>query len=324
MKTFYTLISILSLATITLKAQPVLNSGEMMPFNTVCNYMHPNGFSVIDTNLQGANKTWDFQAITPDNGQGSFQITVMDPAATPYGANYPTSNFCVKEMPGSTYNYYLLTSSEWARLGSQDATDASHYSDTQEELVFPMQLGVTNHDTWQSDGSSFPGICDLNCIGYGTLKLPNGTFSNALLVRTYIESGFLQFYVYFWYSADNGAVLFEYIPGDGIFILEDAIYLTSMSIGIEENDVPYQVYYNNPVDEKLHVSLVSSQNAMMNYTVVNSLGDVLDHSTFRTNSQQTNRLELDFSSYASGIYFVRFGNEDGSNENMKSIKIIRN
>jgi hypothetical protein len=323
MKTRYLLISCFCFSTVILKAQPVLNSAEMLPFNTVCNYMHPNGFSIIDTNLQGANQTWNFQAITPDNGQGSFQITVLDPATTPYAANYPASNYCLKEVPGLTYNYYNLTATTWERLGSQDATDASHYSDTQEELVFPMQLGVTNHDTWISDGSSFPGICDLNCIGYGTLKLPNGTFSNALLVRTYIESGFLAFYVYFWYSADNGAVLFEYVPGDGIFILEDAIYLTSMSIGIEENEVPYQVYYNNPVDDKLYLSLVSSQNATMDYTVVNSLGDVLDHSTFRAGAQQTSKLELDFSRYASGIYFVRFGNESGSVENMKSIKVMK-
>ncbi len=324
MKILYAFISLVYIASYTLKAQPVLNSAEMLPFNAACNYMHPTVFSVIDTNLQGANKTWDFHTITPDNGQPAFQVTIMNPSATPYGANYPASNYCVKEMPGATYNYYNLTSSTWERLGSQDATDASHYSDTQEELIFPMQLGVTNHDTWQSDGSSFPGVCDLNCIGYGTLKLPSGTYSNSLLVRTYIESGFLQIYAYFWYNADNGAILLEYIPGDGIFVLEDAIYLTSMSIGIEENEVPYEVYYNNPVDEKLFMNLVSKQNAEMQYTVMNSLGDILDHSTFRATAQQTSKLELDFSRYPAGIYFVRFGNESGGNESLKSIKIIKN
>ena len=324
MKKLYTVISCVALSIISSNAQPVLLSNEMLPFNTVCNFMHPDGFSVIDTSIQGANRTWDFHAIVPDNGQGPFQTTVLDPENTPYAAEYPTSNYCVKEVPGETYNYYLLTSTEWARLGSHDATDSSHYTDTQEELVFPMQLGVTNHDTWEYDGSSFPGTCDLDCIGYGTLKLPNGNYANTLMVRALVINSFLEVLAYFWYNADNGAILLQYLPGDGFWIPESAIYLTSMSIGIEENEVPYQVFYNNPVRDKLNVSIASNQNADMDYHVLNSMGDVLEHSTFRMYAQQTSKLEMDFSRYATGIYFVRFGSESGENANMKSIKIIKN
>jgi hypothetical protein len=322
MKKLYTFIFCTSFSVITSEAQPVLNSSEMMPFNTECNFLHPLGFAVIDTSIQGANKTWDFHTIAPDNGQGTFQITILDPASTPYGANYPGSNYCMKEMPGSTYNYYNLTTSILERLGSQDATDASHYSDTQVEQIYPLQLGTANSDTWVSDGSSFPGTYDFNCIGSGTLKLPNGNYPNTLFVRAEIINSFLDILSYFWYNADNGAVLLQYIPGDGFIVPESAVYLVSMSIGIEENEVPYNVYYNNPVDDKLALTLVSSQNATMEYTVLNSLGDVLDHSTFRASAQQTSKLELDFSRYAAGIYFVHFGNESG-NENMKSIKIMK-
>ncbi|HEY5917360.1 MAG TPA: T9SS type A sorting domain-containing protein, partial [Chryseolinea sp.] len=192
-----------------------------------------------------------------------------------------------------------------------------------EELVFPLQLGTANSDTWLSDGSSFPGTYDFTCIGSGTLKLPNGTYASTLLVRAEVVNGFLNIVSYFWYNADNGAVLLQYLPGDDFIIPESAVYLTSMSIGIEENEVPYKVYYNNPVDDLLSLTLVSNQNATMEYTVINSIGDVLDHSTFRTGSQQTSNLELDFSRYAAGIYFVRFGNESGVHENMKSIKIMK-
>jgi hypothetical protein len=320
MKKLYTLTFCFAFAIIT-NAQPVLNSAEMMPFNTQCNYLHPLVFSVIDTSIQGANKTWDFHTITPDNSLGTFQITILDPTSTPYGSNYSGSNYCMKEMPGSTYNYYNLTSSTFERLGSQDSTGGSHYSDTQIELIYPLQLGSVNSDTWVSDGSSFPGTYDLNCIGSGTLKLPNATYSNTLFVRAELINSFLDVLSYFWYNADNGAVLLQYIPGDGFIVPEGAVYLVSMSIGIEENEVPYKVYYNNPVEDKLSLTLVSSQNASMEYSVLNSLGDVLDHSTFRTGAQQTSKLELDFSRYAAGIYFVRFGNESGTN--MKSIKIMK-
>src|SRR3982750_575327 len=118
MKKLYTLIICLSFIALALKAQPVLNSSEMLPFNSECNYNHPNGFAVIDTNIQGTNQTWDFHTITPDNSQGTYQITILDPAATPYGSSYPNSNYCLKEMPGSTYNYYNLNAVAWERMGS--------------------------------------------------------------------------------------------------------------------------------------------------------------------------------------------------------------
>jgi hypothetical protein len=324
MKKLYTIIICIFISALTLKAQPVLNSSEMLPFNSECNYSHPNGFSIIDTTIQGTNRMWDFHTITPDIAQGTYEITIMDPASTPYGVSYPNSNYCLKEMPGSTYNYYNLNSAAWERVGSSDSTGGSHYSDTQKELVFPLQYGTTNSDTWESDGSSFPGTYDLKCIGTGTLKLPNATYTNALFVRAYLVNSFLELYSYFWYSSDNGAVLLQYIPGDGFWVPETAIYLTSMTIGVEENEVAYKVYYNNPVDDKLNLTFVSNQNAVMEYTVINSMGDILDRSSFRTSVQQTNKLELDFSRYSSGIYFVRFGNESGSNQNMKSIKLIKN
>jgi hypothetical protein len=321
MKILYTLL--LSAFCIAIQAQPVLNSSELMPFNTQLNYSYSTSFSVIDTSLKGAGQTWNFQTMQPDNSQGAFHLTVLNPASTPYGGNYPGANYCMRETPDTFYTYFNHTATTLERMGSVSTSGSSIYSDTQEEYVFPLQLGVTNNDTWMSNTNSFPGYYNLNCVGYGTLKLPNGTYSNALMVRVDFSNGFFDFPVFFWYSSDNGAMLLEYVIGDGAFVTETALYLTSANIGIDEHEVQYNLFYNNPVNDKLSVKLFSKQSTNMEYVVVNSLGEVLNRSAFHADGQSLTPLEINFDSYPRGIYFVRFMNDNGDTESMKAIKIIK-
>jgi|GEM_PF-1833490 len=320
MKQIFTLFLGLSLNAATAQ---VLLSTEMLPVTAQMNYMHPVDFNIVDTTVQGANKTWDFHTLQPDNAQGNFQITILNPAATPYAASFPGANYCMVEMPDPFYSYYNKTSSIMERLGSGSSSGINTFSDTQIEYVFPLQLGTVHNDTWFSSNNSFVGNYNLACVGNGTLKLPNATYSNVLMVRVDFDNGIFSFPIYFWYSSDNGGVLFEYIVGDGGFIPESGVYLISMSIGIEENELPYRILYNNPVQEQLTVLFTGKNSAAMEYNIVSSLGEIVSSGTFRSEAQQAQTLSIDMSGFSAGIYFVRFMQEEPVSGETQSIKIIK-
>jgi hypothetical protein len=315
MKILYTLI--FSWLMVAATAQPVLLNSEMLPFNSQMNFQNTTSYSLIDTSIQGSNKIWDFHLIQ-SSGAG-IQMTVKDPATTQYGSSFPGANYCYRETPDTFYSYFSRTSTKMERLGSSYYTDLTTYSDPQIEYVFPLQLGSVNNDTWESDGNSFPGYYNINCIGYGTLKLPSVNYSNALMVRVDFSNGFFDFPVYFWYSGDNGAVLLQYIPNNG-FGGTTAMYLSSLTIGIEENELPYTIAYNNPVNDKLSILLSSKKTAEMEYSVTDILGKITAHESFRLNGQMQD-LTIDFSSLPQGIYFVRFNQQNETAG--KTIKIIK-
>ncbi|MGQ0826808.1 MAG: hypothetical protein ACT4ON_00280, partial [Bacteroidota bacterium] len=201
------------------QAQPTLLSTEMLPYGSVMTNKGIANLTVIDTTIQGAGAVWNFSALTA-NANPDFVVNIVNPSTTPYAASFPGSNYGYREVTGATtnYRYFSLTGTKMERVGSY-VSNVNLYNDPQVEYVFPLTLGTVNNDTWDNTNSSSGGTYDLKCIGSGTLTTPGGTF-NALMVRVHAVESFLDFYVYFWYSSDNGAILLTYVVGDGFFIPE--------------------------------------------------------------------------------------------------------
>ncbi len=314
------LLLIISFAYSFTYAQPVLNSNEMLPFNSIMNLKTAQNYSIIDTTIRGANATWDFTAITAAAG-GDKSLQAVRPSATPYAALFPSANYAYVQAPTTSYSYYNLSSTKMERVGSY-YTSQNIYTNPQTEYVFPLSMGVINNDTWDNTSSSFGGgNYNLSCIGYGTLKLPGITYNNALMVRVNLTEGtFSNLWVYFWYSSDNGAVLLERIYGDGFFYPNTAIYLSSLVIGVDENESIKNVTYNNPVQNNFAFSFYNKDGKQFDYTVRDGMGKtVLQGKVQPTQTYQT--IDMNLESLSQGLYyFSMLATDEGTPYTVKLMK----
>lgn len=306
----------------SLKAQQILLSSEMLPFGSMSVQKTVSNLSVIDTTIQGANKTWNFSSITYNTAVSDMSVHIVNPTTTPNGASFSNSNYAYKEVTSTTtnYRYFNLTSSVLERVGSY-VSNVNVYSNPQVEYVFPTVLGTTNNDSWASTNSSTGGTYNLKCIGTGTIVLPSGTY-NALMVRVNVAESFLAFPVYTWYSADNGVQLLSYIVGDGTFIAPKGLVLSSLSVGINELEFLADIKYINPVTDNFFMNFTTKINEEVNYTLTNSLGQVICKGKSE-NFDNKHSINVEMSSQTSGLYFLTLQSEGSSNE-IKTIKLIKN
>lgn len=312
----------LSIASLLTIAQVKLTSDEMLPFGSVMTQKSVMDLTVIDTTIQGANSTWNFSALTPNTATSDMVVTISNPANTPNGSAFTNSNYAYREVqgPNTAYRYFALSSSKMERVGSY-LSNINIYSDPQVEYIFPLQLGASNNDTWASTNSSFGGTYDLTCIGTGTLVLPGNSY-NALMVRVHFIEGFIEFYAYFWYSSDNGAILLTYNTGDGLIIDPYGLYLASLTIDIEENSYLSEINYTNPVTNNFSLHFQTKINSQNSFRILNSQGQEIYKGSMESLAGIKKSLEIDFSSYGAGIYFMNIYSAENP-EHQKTIKIIK-
>jgi hypothetical protein len=255
-----------------LQSQIVLNSNEFLPVGSSYVLTPIQNFTLVDTTIQGPNVVWNFasfQAGTTSN----MTITIVNPSQTTYSSSVPNSNYCYVETPTLAYRYYTKTATTYDRVGSwMQSGGLKTWSDPQTELIFPFAYGSENMDTWINSASSFGGTYELKCVGAGKLILPNQTYNNVLLARVRVKEAFLNIVSYQWYHADNGAILMYYIPGDGMFVARQGFFLTSLTVGINENEEIKDFVFNNPVMDELQLKFKHNTPQKIKYSIVNSLG----------------------------------------------------
>lgn len=313
-------IAFLLISTI-IQAQPTLNRNEMLPFGSAMVDKYTDDFSIINTSIQGSGVIWDFSKLT-NNSIPDLVINIVDPASTPYSADFTNSNYAYKEISGgiTNYRYFNLTDTKMERVGSY-VFNLNTYSDPQIEYIFPLSLGTLNIDTWESTNSSLGGTYDLECVGNGTLILPSGTY-NAIMVKAHITEFFLDFYTYFWYSSDNGAILTEYVIGDGLFTADSAFYLDSLILGVPKNNFISNINYNNPITNDLTLNFQSLNSDKYSYTVFNSIGQNVLQGNLKSNEGTLETLKVDFSKLQSGLYYFTLKSEE-NRQNVKTIKLLK-
>jgi len=321
---------VFSLLCAVISAQPSLTRAKMLPFGSVDQMATASDISVLDTTKQGANVTWDFTALQDADPTNVLSYSIANPVNTPYYSTYPTSNYVQVERnlsngveQGLSYNYFLLTDTKMERLGSQSVYTGSSsiYSDPQVEYVFPMTYNTSNNDTWASSASSFGGTYDLKCIGYGTLKLPGATYNNVLMVRVLMVELF-TYTSYFWYNADNGAVLANYM--DMSFFGQTGIYSKVLTVAAvnEGKKLVESIKYNNPVDNTLNIRFDAKDVSELEYTITNPVGKTLLNGNMSTIPSQANTFSLDLSSLNPGMYFMTIrSNKSGYKQEV--IKIMK-
>jgi hypothetical protein len=318
-----TILFILSFFIITVSvSQPQLLSTEMLPFGAAMHQKAILNFSVIDTNIQGNSVTWNFSGLQNNSSIPDLTVTIANPSLTPYGSNFPTANYAYIESPSTAYRYFNLTSAKMERVGSY-YTNINTYNDPQIEYVFPLQPGAVSNDTWDNTNSSGGGEYNLLCIGYGTLILPTGTFNNALMVRVWIsENGLYEFPCYFWYSSDNGAILLQYIVGDGLWVGEQGWYNNNITMGINSPSLLSSLSYNNPVNDELNLKFIPQSSDEIIYDVVNMMGQKIKSGNFNASANEPNMIKVNFRDLSTGIYQLNISAKSDADK-MKSIRLIK-
>lgn len=322
-----TLLPVLLALASPLLAQPQLTSGEMLGFGSVMNFSYADNYAIIDTTIQGAGVTWDFSDLDAIGGQ-DFTMEIVDPVTTSHGDDFPEANYAYHEDYGSddAYRYFILSDEQLERIGSYSGS-VNTYTNSQEEYIFPLEVGVSNIDTWDNTLSSFGGgDYNLTCVGSGTLILPDDTYEDALMVRVYLSEGdFIEVTAYFWYSSENGAILLTYYDGDGFWIGDSGIFLTSLDVVSEveeENDPAVVMQYNNPVNDVLHIRFQSYTFIPLTYSVVNITGEIVANGTYDASASYES-LDIPAAEFSAGIYHLVFYDGSGKmfTEPLKFMKL---
>ena len=204
---------------------------------------HVNSVTLPDSG--GTNKIWDYSNL---KDSAFISISVVSPKGLLYSDSFPTSNLALQiDMDTLREIEYDKTSSEcWGVVGQLPPINDTNYIELdfnrpiQKNILYPMTFKEVYTDTISVASSIYHhGTCEsffpgprwdtLYADSYGTLKLPNATYTNVL--RVYSGSGFEGAGDYYYYV--NGV----HWP---ILMLLSNVYNTNVD---NNNDVYWQAIY---------------------------------------------------------------------------------
>ncbi len=283
-------------------------------------------YTTADTNgvsegAAGANITWDLSGIT-SNGT-SYDYEVLDASTTPYIGTFPTADIAYTETGSEFFQYYDITTTTNEYIGYGSPTLNMIYSDNMKVMNYPFTYGDSFSDnslySFESSGYNFTTASSqtIECDGYGTLVMPNGTFSNVLRMKqtaTYTSTNDIPGseattstnVTYYWQAENSRFSLasITYSTPEGGATTKSASFNT-YSTDVTENLVAEKFsFYPNPTGNQLNLSFKKVENAEIKVT--NMLGKVM----IEMNLENTNKVTVDLSNFPAGIYFVSLQDEN--------------
>ncbi len=251
----------------------------------------------------------------------------VDPASTPYAANFPNASYTVFGLSyPEQYDYYQVNTTQELYLGVQTPTLSITMTDPMQTKKFPLALGTSWSDAHAEvlsvDGTITQrhGTSSGNYNGFGTVILPYGTFTNVARVErteTYFDasSGNLLNAVHSvsYFAQGYRSPLFittSFIDG----FLGDTTYLASVldpdMVGIGENvNVINAVLAPNPTTDITYVAFSAAPAPNMQICVLDATGLVI---RIIQPTMGARRFAIDMAGMASGLYFVRATENSGA------------
>ncbi len=311
---------------------PVLTKNTLVSFGTVWEMADadPLSLSAIDVSIKGENAVWDFSRLKNQNENTKIHIYYKDPVETESYSDFPDANFVAVEedynagnLIYSKYSYYKVTNDKMEKVGYKYLNESIvSYNDYQMEMTFPMQYGSTGNDTWDNSGSSFGGgEVDFECVGYGTLILPDATYQNVLMVYYVATEDFFENEMYAWY-AEDGTTLLQYNLPFFFLASPSALYALKQVPSGNENmqNIAESVNYSNPVEDMLNVKIETKNSSLLNFMLTSTSGNIVlqkDSPSF----QGINSFDFDMSNLSAGVYFLTVNSAD-SNKPL-TLKVIK-
>jgi hypothetical protein len=146
-----------------------------------------------DPGPAGANVEWDFTALTKVNA-GS--VGWVAPSSTPYAGSFPAANLCINQ--GGFYSYYKSEIGGYYTYGNASNSGPKVVYDKKQTVVtYPFTYHDSLYDTTTGTYEQTTVASGYTIVstghrtmysktvadGYGTLKVPGATYTNALRLK---------------------------------------------------------------------------------------------------------------------------------------------
>ncbi len=193
-----------------LSAQITIDGSDVPPFGVVLTFGEDTLVAGVEPGPAGAGQSWDFLSLGLHT---SFQNTVLDPAETPFGLDFPNADFALFGTDGF-YSYAQVADDALLALGGSaplpgGSSATARLDPPQKLLPAPANYGSSfDNDfgfTIFLDGAIF-GVDSVQIRergsqlaeidAYGSLKIPSGTYETLRqrVVTITIDSVFIQFF----------------------------------------------------------------------------------------------------------------------------------
>ncbi|MBS1587741.1 MAG: T9SS type A sorting domain-containing protein [Bacteroidetes bacterium] len=308
------------------KAQPTLTS-NVNPANGDHRVFYR--CDSVSPGASGANVTWDFTNLTVIT---TDTVTYASCPAAPGCATFPGSTLASSESLSPYHLYYIPSASKLSMNGS-DIPQPIVYSDPEDWLRFPFTYNNNFTDTFKATfvSANYPytrmGTSSDTADGWGTLKLPTGTFHNALRVhrvQEYIDSN-NTFHIVSHYHDD----LYQwYVPGihDVVFGVTLPMTINNVSAGptivVYTNATPAMGVENpnlldanliitpNPASDRITLRLRDNSNEIMTVTLCDAMGKIVAKDEY--DAAKMAQVGFETSSLPTGLYFISVRSSLGS------------
>lgn len=280
----------------------------------------------------GANQTW---TVIPATTNTVINYVTSSVGSTPNGASFSQSNF---SFNGSgSYGYYNTSASALANCGQTAGGVVMSYSNTEELLHFPFNMGNTYTDTWAvnfTNGVSFArtGTTTVTYDGYGTITLATGTYSNAVRVhfqQTYSDaySGGTINYTndqYMWYlNGNHMPIAVTYTLTNSISGSSSAtIILANIAVSVQEYSKLFSniITFPNPANDE--INLKATDNIAVSTVEIMDIAGKVVYTQAVSGLTTNETIHINTSDLNNGIYFVKLTTETGETGTQK-ISIIK-
>lgn len=318
------LVAILSIPAI---AQPTITS-NFNPINGTVGTQAAADTTGIKESAAGINQTYNFSNLT-QVGQ-TLSYTYVSANTTPYAAQYQGANlaYAAQSTQGNTgYTYIKTTNNTYELLGVATSDIQIVYTNSQLVISYPFTYNSTFTDYFEGSGENSQGIETFRkgystsiADGYGTLTLPNGTFTNVLRVKTvqdykdsfdFLGDAFEYKYFFTTYAYYSNDYRFPLLNISYNEITEPFLGSTSVSksiafypnstTSVEENASNDISIYPNPAIDRFFVN----NNGTAEITTVEIL-DITGKSVLSTPYTASNGISTE--ELPAGVYMVRLWN----------------
>ncbi len=327
------LLSALSLCAITCTAvaQPTLTISDLQTAsgnqitNAVTNYM--------EAGPAGADQTWDFSDLPVLQ---NMEFTHLTASETEYFSMFPGSNIASVMDDGSQVGYSSYSENGIEIMGLVQNGVVMDFPDPRTQVQLPITYNSTYTDTYVREAELAPGIeniesgtIDVVVDGYGTLILPNATYTNVLRLK-HTNNGVLEGLIdgevfssdpftdvtYTWITSGVPIALLSFVNFQTEFNTSTtATMYVSGVLGIEDEILSNNVrVFPNPAVDQVNIE-ISVEESLDTEVYLFSLDgrQVQD----RKNLQLVpgfNRTTIDVQGLSAGVYVIKIQSADQSIE----------
>jgi len=322
-------------STITAFAQPTLTKTANAPVAGDIFYGYSIDTAGVDSGAAGPSITWDMSTVVKIDSDTTFFLNC---AATPYCDSFPGSNI-VMRMDGD-YTYGVSGTNGVEMTGAYSDGDYIHFTDPRTMLAYPFTYGSTFKDTSGMTFSImgfdifFKTFNTVTADAWGTLKLPNGIFSNVLRIQTTTIQQDSSFFMgmpqvnrsetksYSWFAAGIHTPLatLDYdTTGTGTWYLSYAKYYKATPpppptrVGEMAGGSGITVY-PNPASGSVNINFGENRER----TTVSVL-DITGREVLSTVAEHSNNVRLPLNDIPNGTYMLRIATEGKAPETAKLI-----